>query len=407
MDKDSEIRGTFFGQAVDKFFSNLQMDKVYTFSKGQIMPCNARFNSLGHPYEIRFGEDAVINPAEEDSLIPKKTYAFTKIGDLGQKAAGDTIDVLAVVSKVTPVTSITIKATGQPKEKRELTLIDDTNCSIDLTLWGDKCKLDEDLISSQPVVACKGVRVGDYQGRSLSTGYGSQLDFNPQDQPDGLALHSWWIAHGKSIEPQKMTASPIPRDETRVTIEELTQQAAQQPTLLQEKGIYFATTTTVMPLDSSNKYFWVACPDCNRKVQDQSADEGGDPGSYGGFFCPNCSKNVDVPVRKYLLNLRLADCSGDLRATAFSNHGEQIMCAEADHVENARAEPDKEGKMLEDFFQEASFSEWVFRVQAKSETYMDERRTKYRIVRADRLNSLLEQESDLRMKYIRSHLNIL
>ena len=44
-DKDSgEIRGSFFGKAVDKFHPMLEVGKVYTFAKGSVKNANKRFN---------------------------------------------------------------------------------------------------------------------------------------------------------------------------------------------------------------------------------------------------------------------------------------------------------------------------------------------------------------------------
>lgn len=48
--------------------------------------------------------------------------------------------------------------------KRELTLVDRTNSSIRLTLWGKQAETYED-DGSNPVIAFKGVKVGEFQGK--------------------------------------------------------------------------------------------------------------------------------------------------------------------------------------------------------------------------------------------------
>jgi len=48
--------------------------------------------------------------------------------------------------------------------KRELTLVDRTNSSIRLTLWGKQAETYED-DGNNPVIAFKGVRIGEFQGK--------------------------------------------------------------------------------------------------------------------------------------------------------------------------------------------------------------------------------------------------
>lgn len=59
-ENDSEIRGTFFNQDVDKFYTLLEKDEVYTFSNGSVKPANKRFNSLNNNYEISFNSRSII-----------------------------------------------------------------------------------------------------------------------------------------------------------------------------------------------------------------------------------------------------------------------------------------------------------------------------------------------------------
>jgi replication factor A1 len=50
--------------------------------------------------------------------------------------------------------------------KRELTLVDRSNSSIRLTLWGKQAETYED-DGSNPVIAFKGVRIGEFQGETI------------------------------------------------------------------------------------------------------------------------------------------------------------------------------------------------------------------------------------------------
>jgi hypothetical protein len=61
---------------------------------------------------------------------------------------------------------------------------------IRLTLWGEKAEKDNDW-ASNPIVAFKGVKVGDYGGRSLSIMNSSHMLVNPPI-PEGHQLYHWY-----------------------------------------------------------------------------------------------------------------------------------------------------------------------------------------------------------------------
>ena len=66
---------------------------------------------------------------------------------------------------------------GVQTSKRELTLVDRSNSSIRLTLWGKQAETYEDG-GSNPVIAFKGVRVTEFQGK-VQLGSESSIDLNP------------------------------------------------------------------------------------------------------------------------------------------------------------------------------------------------------------------------------------
>lgn len=49
--------------------------------------------------------------------------------------------------------------------KRELTVVDDTEFSVRVTLWGKQAE--QFNVTDQPVIAFKGAKVGDFQGSFL------------------------------------------------------------------------------------------------------------------------------------------------------------------------------------------------------------------------------------------------
>ena len=72
------------------------------------------------------------------------------------------LDVLVVVKEVGELGQITGKTSQKPVYKRDLTIVDVSKFSCRLTLWGKQAENFN--VTDQPVVAFKGVKVGDFGG---------------------------------------------------------------------------------------------------------------------------------------------------------------------------------------------------------------------------------------------------
>jgi replication factor A1 len=74
-------------------------------------------------------------------------------------------DVIGIVTQVGPLGEITSKQSKQ-FSKRELTIADKSGFSVRLTLWGKQAE--QFNAEDSPVIAVKGVKVGDFGGESFS-----------------------------------------------------------------------------------------------------------------------------------------------------------------------------------------------------------------------------------------------
>eukprot|EP01069_Polyplicarium_translucidae_P005542 Polyplicarium_translucidae@DN2807_c0_g1_i4.p1 len=382
IDKDGgEIRSTFFNKAADKFWPLLEENEVYVFSRGQVKSANKKFNPLRHSCELSFGEDAQISPVGPDAAIPKKSYVFSRIDSLNDMKKGDTVDVLAVIVNGGTINSITLK-TGEAKDKRDWTLLDESGYTIDLTLWGEKCRLvDEAMLSQHPVVALKGAKVDEYQGRKLSVSFETKIDVNP-DLPQTAKLIRWFQERGESTQITSLSRAGGPsRDMERSTLSQINQAvtAPSAAAALEDKGLWFSTIATLHRFDTERRYFWIACPDCNKKVQDLSSDDGlGPDGNGSTYFCGQCNKTVPKPNKKYILTIDLKDSTDSLRCNAIADHAQNIMGHDCSVVTDARDRLNN-GMDDHDFFLWKQHREYLFRIQAKFDVYMDEKRIKYKI----------------------------
>lgn len=89
---------------------------------------------------------------------------------------------------------------GKDLKKRDLVLVDQCMKEVRLTLWGDKAtKYTTDEYASNPVIAIKGIKVGEYNGnKQINTARECSFDFNPPDVSETQVLQNWWHSEGQN-----------------------------------------------------------------------------------------------------------------------------------------------------------------------------------------------------------------
>lgn len=98
VDKDgTEIRCTFFRDAVDQYYDLLKPGDVFTFSKGQVKMANKAYNTTNNDYEITFGPQCEIKPCANDATIKTVSINPTPISNIDPANPSNSVDVLGVV----------------------------------------------------------------------------------------------------------------------------------------------------------------------------------------------------------------------------------------------------------------------------------------------------------------------
>ena len=165
IDGTGEIRITAFNDQVDQFYGVLQPGQTYAISSGQVRPSKRAFNTTKNDYEIHLtGHSQIEHDSSASASIPMSHYDFTTIKDISQLEKDTMIDVVAVVKEVGECSSITTRTKQQQLSKRELVIVDDSQCSIRLTLWAQRAE-EYDTSMSNPVIVVKAAKVSDYQGK--------------------------------------------------------------------------------------------------------------------------------------------------------------------------------------------------------------------------------------------------
>ena len=335
LDASGEIRLTCFNDTVDQYFDLLQVGKVYEFSNFQVKIAKRKFG-VDCDYELSVDSNTTIKAVLEDvSEIPTVHYSFVPISNIAEKQKDDLLDVIGIVKECGELTEITAKSTQKQLIKRDLTLVDTSSASIRLTLWGKQAQdFNEQEASRNPVIAIKGVRVNEYQGRTLSTSGTSQISFNP-DISEAHTLRGWYDSHGGNVETSLNVSSQANtnnnnnsnynRDDRKFLSQVKDESLGQH-----DKPDYFSTIASVTFIRSDNgNISYMACPTegCNKKVIEEGPNQ---------YRCEKCQKVFDRCDHRFMMSTQISDATGVIWVQAFNETGQQIFEKTAEEMYNLK-----------------------------------------------------------------------
>lgn len=192
-------------------------------------------------------------------------------------------DVIGVCSKVGEVVKFKAR-TGRECIKREVTLIDSSNASIKLVLWGKEA---EDLPNLRhPVLLLKDAFITQFMGsKALSISNGA-LKINP-DCAESRCLRDWFDSSGSNIGlPRPM--GPNTNTKWMTLYEAKNLGIASEPEYFQLRG-------TVQMIKATNlTYKACPAPRCLKKVI---------PKENGLYHCDKCNTEQPSFIYKMILNV--------------------------------------------------------------------------------------------------------
>ncbi|TPX37051.1 hypothetical protein SmJEL517_g00865 [Synchytrium microbalum] len=358
-DESGEIRATGFGDAVNQFYDMLQDNSTYLVSKGTIKAANKQFNNTDNDYEMTLDSHTIISVSTDPATVPQLKIKAHPLSELLAVDANATIDVLGVVKDCGDLNSITTKA-GRPANKRDLSIVDTGGYQVRATLWGKQAETFDG--TGHPVIAIKGVKVGDFQGRSLSALGSSTVLINP-DIPDAHSLRGWFDRDGMQMTFQSYTSGMSgggPGSMPNVT--KVITAIRDENLGMGDKPDYINTKATITHIKRENMSY-PACPTCNKKM--------GEDG--GGWRCEKCDKVLPQPTHRYLLNMTLSDHTGVVWATAFNTEAEMILGVKADDLARFKEEDEAQFNSI---IEESMFKTFDWTLRLKQDTFNDETRVR-------------------------------
>ncbi|KAK3769131.1 hypothetical protein RRG08_067108 [Elysia crispata] len=371
LDDSGEIRMTGFKEQVDKFYDMLELNKVYYISRCTLKTANKQYSNLNNDYEMTMNAETVIEPCNDDSDLPVMTFDFVKLSELEQCKPPTAVDVIGVVKVCNDVSSVVGRQSQKEILKRDLQIVDQSGLAVNLTLWGDEAnKFDG---QGFPIVAVKGARLSDFNGRSLSVSGSSQLIVNPETK-EAYVLRGWFESGGRNQSfstYQSEGGSGGGQSSNWKTFLQVKSENLGQG----EKADYYTAKGTVVFVKKDN-CMYQACPtaDCNKKVIDLG---------NGQFRCEKCNREFPNHKWRMILSCNVADHTDNQWITCFQDSAECMLEMKADELGQLR---ETDEMRFDQVLQDALFKSYIFRMRAKVENYNDESRLKTVCVAANSID---------------------
>ncbi|KAH3688181.1 hypothetical protein WICPIJ_000823 [Wickerhamomyces pijperi] len=370
LDESGEIRATAFNDNAEKFHQLLQENKVYYVSKARIQNAKKQFSNLANPYELQLDKDSDIYEAEDSGSVPSLKYDFVKLNKIQELESDSIIDIVGVIKEVNEPFQITSRA-GKAYDRRDILVVDDSQFAISVGLWNNSA-LNFD-IPEGSVVAIKGCKVSDFNGKTLSLTSSAVITQNPEVN-EAYTIKGWYDAQGRREQFKSLKTEPGARKSSPGDRKKIAEIIALE-TQISEKPDYHSVKATVNYVRSEN-FAYAACSTegCSKKVTDQ-----GD----GTWRCEKCDINHAQPKYRYILSLSVVDETGNLWLTLFDEQAQTLLGISANELMELKENGSPE---VASHFENLQSNEFEFRIRGRLDSYNGTERVRYNAYAANKID---------------------
>ncbi|CAL0307179.1 unnamed protein product [Lupinus luteus] len=369
----TQIQATMFNDAARKFYDKFVLGKVYYISKGTLKVANKQFKTVQNDYEMTLNDYSEVEEvADEAAFVPATKFNFVPIDQLGPHVnKNELVDVVGVVQNVSSTMSIRRKSNNETVPKRDITIADDTKKTVVVSLWNELATTIGqellDIADQSPIVAIKSLKVGDFQGVSLSAINKSVVLINP-DFPEASKLRCWYDSEGKEAAMASVGAGSSPASKNgnrsvysdRVSLSHITS----NPSLGEDKPAFFSIRGYISFIKPEQAMWYRACKTCNKKVTESIG---------AGYWCEGCQKNDDQCNLRYILVVKVSDASGEAFISVFNEEAEKIVGCSADELDILKSQ-DGEDSPYQMKLKQATWVPHLLRVSVTQNEYNNEKR---------------------------------
>eukprot|EP01029_Cantina_marsupialis_P006746 TRINITY_DN17448_c0_g1_i1.p1 TRINITY_DN17448_c0_g1~~TRINITY_DN17448_c0_g1_i1.p1 ORF type:complete len:460 (-),score=140.11 TRINITY_DN17448_c0_g1_i1:718-2097(-) len=338
--KGAEIRFSMWGDVCEANAQALQKDSVIIIADTgkAIRFANKKYTSIRNDYELSLGHRTRIEMCSGDDSIKGPQIIFAKLESIKSLEPNLVINIVAAIHDVQEPAQLTTK-TNRTMTKRDITLVDDSDCSIQATLWGEQATRFTTESLKDKVIIIKDAKIGDFGGRSISSIRSSEIIVDG-DSAEAEAIKKWYATGPSDFEPLTVRGgnggTGVRSIAGRKTVGDISEMGRSDPeyanTAISIKSIrhdrdpwYSACVNKVASTDKNGQ---ATTRTCNKKVtvsDDQSIE------------CPICG-TVPSFTRRFIMNVEIVDHVGTAYTSFFDEQAIKLLGSTADEIHEKREE---------------------------------------------------------------------
>ena len=379
MDEDgSEMQVTCFTKACEKFYDMIQENHVYEIQGGYVKVNDKKFSSVKSEYKLIVDENCKIQEKEDDGSIKEISFNFIKIKEIGEYQIHTIVDIFAYVLEVNDKSIKNTKFKGE-QQMRKLVLADDSEFKIEFTLWREHADMD---IKQGQVVSVKNAKVGDFNGRNISTVDDTKIIIEPgiketvelkrfaQGFTDWKTFNSVVGGIGGSSD-HTNNANVVYIKEALSFLDN------GEP---DDKIPISKVKATICTINHSEKNFYTGCPDktCKKKLTQETYN----------WVCNNCGKTYQTPTYYYTLSFRIKDASAEFWVDIFGDLGNKLFKIPCEEYKDLVLNRDE--IKLKELSTSLEFQTYMFVVKPKLNIYNNVPKKKLNVFRLEPIDKSSE-----------------
>lgn len=359
-DDTGSLQIAAFNDQCDILYPSIEKGLCLLISRLKIAIANKRYTS--NEYEATVQSNTIIEViADQDNSIgePAVAYHFKYLSQLAEMPDQARVDVIGIITSVGESVEFTSKKTNKPMTRREVHLADKSMAESRLTFWNEAALNFTSQVGD--VLAVKGARINDFQGKCLSCFSDSIVAVNP-NLAEVHELRTWWDEGAKNQEFKRLyNQTPNINGGASSSTNTYVSKIIGANLNPKDKQRYFSFIGRVIGNNAINRQFYKACKECNKKLLDDN--EG------GTLKCPKCHVPTTEHLQKMMLSLNVADATGALWVTIFGDSVQKLLGkSESELTEIYNTGEEHYAELLNDL----RFKLFNFRIGARLEEYNDQ-----------------------------------
>lgn len=382
-DDSGSIRVTGFTQHAPIIQDTVHLNRIYKVSRGSLKQANPKFNRSTSAFEMTLDRNALLEEIPDDGNFMQIKYNFSKIIELNDVEVKANCDVLGVVTAIGPLGEVIIRSSGEPCAKRSIHITDDSNASVELTLWRTQAEnfLTEKDLERHPILLLHNATRGDFGRVCLNVHRATTLELDPVNVERATKLRSWYDNGGcDEATVQSLTSGPgggggkITGDRKSLSVAKT---EVVDPVFSGGSGsggaATFVTRAFVGFVSKKNDLYYPGDPDTKKKLTPNG------PGSWTSESTGRQYTDEEV-VWRYIMSMKVMDHSSSTWISAFDEVGQVMLGRSAKEFRDLK---DRNPALADHILEDATFRPMLMKITVKERTWNDEQQIRYTAARAE------------------------